>query len=182
MTHQKCSIPSAPIASRCRKRMILLLAALLAVAMSAAPQAVAQNKKKETFGDWEINCGKPPGARERKCALVQSVIDEERANVGLKVVFLLASGGRKVMRHVDVTVLGKLIDPDDGSMLWIGEASDHHNDEFSHGMLTRVEEGTFLFTKPELPTSGVTRYVEPVLVSGIIVGLIYLFFSNQSDN
>ena len=80
--------------------MILLLAALLAVAISAAPQAVAQNKKKETFGDWEINCGKPPGARARKCALVQSVIDEERANVGLKVVFLLASGGRKVLRVV----------------------------------------------------------------------------------
>ncbi len=80
--------------------MVVLLAVLFTSLMSAAPQAPAQDKKKEKFGDWEINCGKPPGARDQKCALVQSVIDEERANVGLRVVFLLASGGRSVLRVV----------------------------------------------------------------------------------
>ena len=62
--------------------------------------AFAQAKPKEKFGDWEVNCGKPPGARQQRCALVQSVIDEERANVGLRVVFLLASDGRQVLRVV----------------------------------------------------------------------------------
>jgi invasion protein IalB len=100
MTHQKFSITSAPSATQCVKHMILLLAVLFAALTSAAPQALAQGEKKETFGDWEINCGKPPGAREQKCALVQSVIDEERANVGLRVVFLLASGERNVLRVV----------------------------------------------------------------------------------
>lgn len=100
MPHQKISITSALIAAQNLKHMFLILAALLVAAMSTAPQVLAQSKKKELFGDWEINCGKPPGSREQKCALVQSVIDEERANVGLRVVFLLASGGRKVLRVV----------------------------------------------------------------------------------
>lgn len=83
-----------------QKQVSLLLAALFALLLSLTPPALAQSKKKESFGDWEVNCGKPPGARSQKCALVQSVIDEERANVGLRVVFLLASDGRKVLRVV----------------------------------------------------------------------------------
>lgn len=100
MTQRYSRPPSQSVASRFRKHMIVLLAVLFTALMSAAPQAPAQDKKKEKFGDWEINCGKPPGARDQKCALVQSVIDEERANVGLRVVFLLASGGRSVLRVV----------------------------------------------------------------------------------
>lgn len=91
-------------------------------------------------------------------------------------------GGRRVTREAGVTILVKLIDPEDGSVVWIGEASDNHDDQFSFGKVKRAEEGTFEFTKPERPTSSMTRFIEPVFVSGIIVGLIYLFFSNQSDS
>jgi invasion protein IalB len=100
MSQQKISFTSALIAAGSRKYVLFILAVLFAATMSTTPQALAQAKKKETFGDWEINCGKPPGARKQKCALVQSVIDEERANVGLRVVFLLASGGQRVLRVV----------------------------------------------------------------------------------
>ncbi len=69
---------------------------------TAAPQVHAQEKAKanKSFGDWRIDCGKPPGARTQRCALLQSVIDEERSNVGLRVIFLLTSKGDKVMRVV----------------------------------------------------------------------------------
>lgn len=83
-----------------RSAPALFLAACLAVATAGVPAAFAQTTPKEKFGDWEVNCGKPPGARQQRCALVQSVIDEERANVGLRVVFLLASDGRQVLRVV----------------------------------------------------------------------------------
>ncbi|MDA7947310.1 MAG: invasion associated locus B family protein [Hyphomicrobiaceae bacterium] len=88
--------------SRSRFRTILacMLAACFLAAIPQSPGAFAQTKPKEKFGDWEVNCGKPPGARQQRCALVQSVIDEERANVGLRVVFLLTSDGRKVLRVV----------------------------------------------------------------------------------
>ena len=91
-------------------------------------------------------------------------------------------GGKRVSRSSGVSVLGKLIDPNAGSVLWVGEASESHDDHFPHGDLTYVQKGNYLFTKPAVPSSGVGKYVEPVLVSGIIVGLIYLFFSNQSDS
>ena len=45
-----------------------------------------------------------------------------------------------------------------------------------------VEAGLYSFTKPERETKKWGRIVEPVVVSGIIVGLIYLFFSNQSGD
>lgn len=75
----------------------LVMVAVLTV-VSSCPAVSEENKVK--FGDWEVSCGKPPGARDEKCALVQSVIDEERANVGLRVVFLFASGGQMVLRVV----------------------------------------------------------------------------------
>jgi len=62
--------------------------------------ASAQDQTTKKFGDWEVSCGTPPGAREKKCALTQSVIDEERANVGLRIVFLLGSKGERVLRVV----------------------------------------------------------------------------------
>ncbi len=60
----------------------------------------AQVKTKASFGDWQVNCGKPPGAKSVRCALVQRVIDEERSNVGLRVVFLQTSKGQNILRVV----------------------------------------------------------------------------------
>lgn len=82
--------------------VLLLFAIVVGSLISAAPQAYAQTKAntKKTFGDWQIDCGKPPGARAQRCALMQSVIDEERSNVGLRVVFLLTSQGDRVLRVV----------------------------------------------------------------------------------
>jgi hypothetical protein len=66
-------------------------------------------------------------------------------------------------------------------VLWVGESSREYNDEFNHSDKGLVEEGNFSFTKPAVPPGGWGRYVEPVFVSGIVVGLVYLFFSNQDS-
>ena len=76
------------------------VAAALALALPLATPLHAQIQTKATFGDWRVNCGKPPGAKQQRCALVQRVIDEERSNVGLRVVFLLTSDGKNVLRVV----------------------------------------------------------------------------------
>ena len=61
-----------------------------------------------TFGAWQLSCRTPPGAREEKCALVQSVTAEDRPNVGLTVVFYKAIGEDKKLLRV-VVPLGVLL-------------------------------------------------------------------------
>jgi invasion protein IalB len=54
-----------------------------------------------THGAWQVSCRTPPGAKEEKCALVQSVTAEDRPNVGLTVVFYKAiSEDKKLLRVV----------------------------------------------------------------------------------
>jgi len=91
-------------------------------------------------------------------------------------------GGKRVMRRADLKVLAKLVGTEDAEVMWIGEKGAGHSDQFSFGNVGRIESGTFQFTKPARPSTGWGKLVEPVFVSGIIVGMIYLFFSNQSDS
>ena len=59
-------------------------------------------------GAWQVSCRLPPGAKEEKCALVQSVTAEDRPNVGLTVVFYKAIGEDKKLLRV-VVPLGVLL-------------------------------------------------------------------------
>jgi invasion protein IalB len=63
---------------------------------------------KGTYGAWQVSCRTPPGAKEEKCALVQSVTAEDRPNVGLTVVFYKAVGEDKKLLRV-VVPLGVLL-------------------------------------------------------------------------
>jgi hypothetical protein len=90
-------------------------------------------------------------------------------------------GGKKVRREANVRMSAKLLTAS-GDVSWFGEASAEHSDQFPHGDLNRIQEGTYQFVQPEMPGSGWSKIVEPVFVSAIIVGMIYLFFSNQSDS
>lgn len=90
-------------------------------------------------------------------------------------------GGKKVKREADIKLHARLVDPVDETIVWVGESSKHYEDQFSYSHVDDVELGDFSFTKPPHDTTNWGRIVEPVVVSGIIVGLIYLFFSNQTD-
>jgi len=75
----------------------------------AAPGATGPGSVvRETHGAWQVSCRKPPGAKEEKCALVQSVTAEDRPNVGLTVVFYKAIGENKKLLRV-VVPLGVLL-------------------------------------------------------------------------
>lgn len=90
-------------------------------------------------------------------------------------------GGKNVKRSAGVRVLARLVDPADGLVVWTGEAAKSYDDHFSYGIIEDVEAGVYQFTKPPRDSRKWGKVVEPVVVSGIIVGLIYLFFSNQGD-
>ncbi|NIM19482.1 MAG: hypothetical protein GTO51_03775 [Candidatus Latescibacteria bacterium] len=91
-------------------------------------------------------------------------------------------GGKKIKRRAEVKIFAKLLDTAEQSVAWVGEASRDYNDQFPYGLRPAVEKGLFAFTKPPVEPTRWGRIIEPVVVSGIIVGLVYLFFSNQSDN
>jgi invasion protein IalB len=75
----------------------------------AAPAATGPGSVvRETHGAWQVSCRTPPGAKEEKCALVQSVTAEDRPNVGLTVVFYKAVGEDKKLLRV-VVPLGVLL-------------------------------------------------------------------------
>lgn len=74
------------------KKSLVTLAAGLSLLLSGiagpANQAAAQGAVKQSFGDWQIRCDRPPGARADQCALIQNVTAEDRDNVGLSVIVL----------------------------------------------------------------------------------------------
>src|SRR5512145_3410766 len=84
-------------------------------ASEAAPAATGPGSVvRETHGAWQVSCRTPPGAKEEKCALVQSVTAEDRPNVGLTVVFYKAVGeDKKPLGVLLPTGLGLKIDGQD---------------------------------------------------------------------
>src|SRR5918996_1869642 len=84
-------------------------AAAQGAAQEASPAATGPGSiVKGTHGAWQVSCRTPPGAKEEKCALVQSVTAEDRPNVGLTVVFYKAIGEDKKLLRV-VVPLGVLL-------------------------------------------------------------------------
>ena len=67
----------------------ILVAAVAALGISVgAPQAAAQGVVRSVHDDWQIRCETPPGAQGEQCALFQSVVAEDRANVGITVLVI----------------------------------------------------------------------------------------------
>jgi invasion protein IalB len=60
----------------------------LALPLAATTAATAQGTVRSVHDDWQIRCETPPGAQTEQCALFQSVVAEDRANVGLTVLVL----------------------------------------------------------------------------------------------
>ncbi len=84
--------------------------ACLAASLVAAGAAHAQGAIKDKHGDWETRCETPPGAAYEQCAIVLSVVDQERPNLTL-VVIVLNSADRKARLMRVIAPLGVLLPP-----------------------------------------------------------------------
>jgi len=76
-------------------------AAALVFALSAAycGAARAQGAVRSVHDDWQIRCETPAGAQQEQCALFQSVVAEDRANVGLTVLVIKTADHKsRIMR------------------------------------------------------------------------------------
>jgi len=89
-------------------RAALGLAALAALTLLGAAPAAAQGAVKSRTGVWDTRCETPPGASQEQCALVQTVVDQERPNISL-VVIVLKTADRKSRLLRVVAPLGVLL-------------------------------------------------------------------------
>ena len=87
-----------------------LIGASLAFALffGLTAMASAQGAVRSVHGDWQIRCDTPPGAQGEQCALIQSVVAEDRSNAGLTVIVLKTADQKSKLMRV-VAPLGVLL-------------------------------------------------------------------------
>src|SRR5215218_9980167 len=78
------------------------------IGLLASGSALAQGAVKAVAGDWQIRCDTPPGAQGEQCALIQSVVAEDRSNAGLTVIILKTADQKSKLMRV-VAPLGVLL-------------------------------------------------------------------------
>src|SRR5271166_6654691 len=86
----------------------ILAALALATLAGAHDSASAQGVVRSVFNDWQIRCDTPPGAQSEQCALIQSVVAEDRSNAGLTVIVLKTADQKSRLMRV-VAPLGVLL-------------------------------------------------------------------------
>jgi invasion protein IalB len=93
-----------------RQAMLRIFSGLVFLTAAAAATGAAgpQGAIKDKHGDWETRCETPPGASYEQCALVLSVVDQERPNVTL-VVIVLNTADRKARLMRVIAPLGVLL-------------------------------------------------------------------------
>lgn len=68
-------------------KLVMAAGAALLLASGASPLQ-AQGVVKAQYGDWQMSCDTPPGARFEQCALIQNVTADNQPNVGISVIVL----------------------------------------------------------------------------------------------
>ena len=137
------------------------LAVMALLGLTAA--ASAQGAVRSVHGDWQIRCDTPPGAQAEQCALIQSVVAEDRSNAGLTVIVLKTADQKSKLMRV-VAPLGvllpsglglKLDNQDVGRAGFVrcmptGCLADIVLDDAQIGLLRNGKEATFIiFQTPE---------------------------------
>ena len=97
--------------SKAGRAVLSFLAGLaLLAAAGRAYAADSQGAIKDKHGDWVTRCETPPGAASEQCAIVLSVVDQDRPNL-LLVVIVLNTADRKTRLMRVIAPLGVLLPP-----------------------------------------------------------------------
>lgn len=90
-------------------------------------------------------------------------------------------GSRKVERMAAVDVHFQLSDSS-AAIVWAGNVQRDKREIIPGGRLQELATPGQSFTTPELEPGGWDKVLEPVLVAGIVGGLIYLFYTSRSTD
>ena len=87
--------------------------------------------------------------------------------------------GSEVSRQGRVTLALRLSDEREDVVHWQDEITHMQRDRIPKKQLDILQHDQFKFAKTELEEQTWSKFVEPVIVSTVLGGLIYLFFSNR---
>ena len=87
--------------------------------------------------------------------------------------------GSEVSRQGRATLALRLSDERDDVVHWQDEITRTQSDQIPKKQLDILQHDQFKFAKTELEEQTWSKFVEPVIVSTVLGGLIYLFFSNR---
>ncbi len=104
--------------------------------------------------------------------------------LGLRLSYPTQKGGgilgpRRVKREAAVDFILRLQSPGERRVLWNRRIRGKSSDWVSKARLKSFPEISYPFLNPPFPTSGWTKYGEPVIVTGLVAGLVYLLYSNR---
>jgi len=88
-------------------------------------------------------------------------------------------GGMHVERRALVTLSAKLLRPDTRAVYWVGQADTSLADYVRKSEVPLLEDAAVPETKGTVPQQSWQKMVEPVLVVGLIIGLVSLFYTNR---
>ena len=98
---RSAGVPRRPAAFNLATLSLATLGVAIACFLGMTASASAQGAVRSVHGDWQIRCDTPPGAQGEQCALIQSVVAEDRSNAGLTVIVLKTADQKsKLMRVV----------------------------------------------------------------------------------
>jgi len=90
-------------------------------------------------------------------------------------------GSRKVERRTRVDVYFQLSDGS-GAVVWAGGVERERREVVPGSRVAELATPGQSFTAPEVAAGGWDKILEPIVVAGIVGGLIYLFYTSRSTN
>jgi hypothetical protein len=90
--------------------------------------------------------------------------------------------GKDIKRSGNCVLFSRILDSETGIEIGNTQEEVIISDHFPYELKELVRSGGYSFTSPELNERDWTKSLEPVAVTGLLTGLIYLFFSNQSGD
>ncbi len=88
-------------------------------------------------------------------------------------------GRVKIERQSLVEGSVALRDPTSARVMWSGDLAQNFVDRFSRAQVDLVEDAHYPDLKDNVPTRNIDKLAEPVIVVGIVGGLVALFFQNR---
>jgi invasion protein IalB len=99
-----------PKRSKAGWALLILVGLLFGAPLASAAESEPQGAVRDKHGDWTTRCETPPGSAHEQCAIVLSVVDQERPNLIL-VVIVINTADRKARLMRVIAPLGVLLPP-----------------------------------------------------------------------
>lgn len=91
-------------------------------------------------------------------------------------------GPKRIRRLAKTELHFRLAHAGSRSVAWSENTSHSAADVIPYGKADLLESKTYAFAKPERASGTLARLYEPLIVTGIVGGLVFLFYSNQSGD